>query len=82
MKQTKKLSTLLTILATLSISACNGGGGSSSGGGTPTPPIPPVPPTPTATFLPLEITQNVAPSLNKIGAHQIVKILFQNIQTP
>ncbi len=66
---------LLVALSSLALVACNGGGGS-SGGDTPAPSPSPTP-TPVA-VQPLEITQNIIPSLNKIGSHQIWYMIVKN----
>lgn len=69
-----KLKTILITLSTLSLVACNGGG---SGGNTPSPTPSPTP-TPVIAVQPLEITQNIIPSLNKVGSHQIWYMIVKN----
>ena len=71
-----KLKTILITLSTLALAACNGGGGS-SGGNTPSPTPSPTP-TPVIAVQPLEITQNIIPSLNKVGSHQIWYMIVKN----
>jgi len=72
-----KLKTILITLSTLALAACNGGGGGSSGGNTPSPTPSPTP-TPVIAVQPLEITQNIIPSLNKVGSHQIWYMIVKN----
>ena len=72
-----KLKTILITLSTLALVACNGGGGGSSGGNTPSPTPSPTP-TPVIAVQPLEITQNIIPSLNKVGSHQIWYMIVKN----
>ncbi len=72
--------TLLT-LSTLALVACNGGGGgSNSGGNTPNPEPSPTT-TPAVVIQPLEVTQNIIPSLNKIGSHQVWYMVVKNPNT-
>ncbi len=67
--------TLLIALSTLALAACNGGGGGSSGGDTPSPtPTPPAP----VVVQALSVTQNVVPSLNKVGSHQVWYMVVNN----
>lgn len=75
MKSLHKLS--LVAIGISSLVACGGGGGGSSGGSTPSPTPSPTP-TPVIAVQPLEITQNIIPSLNKVGSHQIWYMLVKN----
>ena len=72
-----KLKKILITLSTLALVACNGGGGGSSGGDTPSPTPSPTP-TPIIAVQPLEITQNIIPSLNKVGSHQVWYMIVKN----
>lgn len=76
--KTNSVKKLLITLSTLVLVACNGGGGS-SGGDTPAP-SPSPSPTPVAVQA-LNITQNVVPSLNKVGSHQTWYMVVNNPNT-
>lgn len=71
----KLLKQIILTLSTLALAACNGGGGGgSSGGDTPSPT-----PTPTPVVVQaLSVTQNVVPSLNKVGSHQVWYMVINN----
>ena len=58
----KKNNLLILALAGATLVACNGGGSSNNN----------------ITALPLEISQNIIPSLNKIGSHQIWYMIVKN----
>ena len=74
--KTNSIKKLLITLSSFALVACNGGGGS-SGGNTPSPTPSPTP-TPVIAVQPLEITQNIIPSLNKVGSHQIWYMIVKN----
>ena len=77
MTHSNSVKKILITLISLTLFACNGGGGSSSGGDTPSPTPSPTP-TPVIAVQPLEITQNIIPSLNKVGSHQIWYMIVKN----
>ncbi|MBP9768144.1 MAG: hypothetical protein KBD32_01070 [Burkholderiales bacterium] len=77
MTNSNSVKKILITLSTLALVACNGGGGGSSGGDTPSPTPSPTP-TPVIAVQPLEITQNIIPSLNKVGSHQIWYMIVKN----
>lgn len=71
-----KINLLAVLVAGVFAVACNGGaGGSGSSSGD----MPNPTPTPIPTLEPLQITQNVVPSLNKVGSHQIWYLIVNNI---
>lgn len=72
-----KIQKLTLILATIGLVACNSGGG---GNGGDTPPNPDPSPTP-ENIQPLQITQNVVPSLNKVAGHKIWYMVVKNVNT-
>lgn len=72
-----RIKLLTTVIATLVLVACNGGGGGSSSGDTINP-SPEPSPTPIPNLEPLQITQNLIPSLNKVGSHQIWYLIVNN----
>lgn len=76
-KMNHKLKTILITLSSLALVACNGGGGGGSSGGDTPAPSPSPSPTPVAVQA-LNITQNVVPSLNKVGSHQTWYMVVNN----
>lgn len=73
----KNIKTLTLILATIGLVACNSGGG---GNGGDTPPNPSPSPTP-VNIQPLQITQNIVPTLNKVAGHKIWYMVVKNVNT-
>lgn len=73
----QKIKLLAIAWATLALVACNGGS-SSSGGDTSIIPTPSPSPTSIPTIEPLQITQNLIPSLNKVGSHQVWYLIVNN----
>ena len=76
-----KFKTTLLTLSTLALVACNGGGGGSNSGGNTPSPTPSPTTTPAVVIQPLEVTQNIIPSLNKIGSHQVWYMIVKNPNT-
>lgn len=74
MKSKINFKLLVALTSTVALVACNSGG--ASGGGD-TPPGPGPSPTP-ETVLPLQITQNVIPSLNKVAGHKTWYMVIKN----
>lgn len=74
MKSKTNFKLLIALTSTIALVACNSGG--ASGGGD-IPPDPEPSPTP-VTVLPLQITQNVIPSLNKVAGHKTWYMIIKN----
>lgn len=74
MKSKTNFKLLVALTSTIALVACNSGG--ASGGGD-IPPDPEPSPTP-VTVLPLQITQNVIPSLNKVAGHKTWYMIIKN----
>lgn len=73
----KLLKQIILTLSTLALVACNGGGGGGSSGGDTPSPTPSPTPTPVVVQA-LSVTQNVVPSLNKVGSHQVWYMVVNN----